>query len=358
MKSCVFVLLMVVCSFELKAASVLVGNPFTPYPPGCATLPDLQAALYGDNRAKVFDGRVSLHTASLPREARDVNLAVYRVACAESNRSIIWLEFSIPEGVDPSTVYETPYIYAQLAQDPNYGFSAFLMREPNTWGIGIESFTQTFGNPGGINNHETRWTFVLDTRTTWLSSQYNASLKLNLYGAGNPVIIDVPATEDVLSAAPGIPLNGRLSGNWVMEGIPDQGLLISVSEQVDDQRGSEAPEPLDFRLLMFLSWYTYNADGDLLWLTGAAEFALGATEVTVPIELVTHGQFFGSKTADREVVGSVTITGNNCNDLGFEYDLADIGLGSGTQNLQRLFSLETAGYVCRDLEARILENGK
>jgi Tol biopolymer transport system component len=53
------------------------------------------------------------------------------------------------------------------------------------------------------------------------------------------------------------------------------------------------------------------------------------------------------------VVGSVTITGNNCNDLSLQYNLSDIGLGSGTKHLERLFSLETAGYVCRDLEARI-----
>jgi hypothetical protein len=56
-------------------------------------------------------------------------------------------------------------------------------------------------------------------------------------------------------------------------------------------------------------------------------------------------------------VGSVTITGNHCNDLGFEYELTAIGLGSGNTHLERPFSLETAGYACRDLEARIAEKG-
>ncbi len=74
---------------------------------------------------------------------------------------------------------------------------------------------------------------------------------------------------------------------------------------------------LDSPLLMFLSWYTYDANGDKLWLTGSSQFAMGDTEVTIPIEKVTHGEFMGSKTADRSVVGSVTITGNNCNDLTF-----------------------------------------
>ena len=34
-------------------------------------------------------------------------------------------------------------------------------------------------------------------------------------------------------------------------------------------------------------------------------------------------------------------------------DLAAFGLGAGTLQLQRLFALETAGYPCRDYEARL-----
>lgn len=358
MKTCVFVFLLMVCSLDLQATPVLVGNPYTPYPPGCATLPELQAALYGDHKVKVFDGQIGLYNGQVPRIKRNVNLAVYRVACAEPNRSIIWLEFSIPEGVNPYTAYEQPYCWVELTDYPGLSFGMDLLREPNIWGLAYADGyrSQPIGNLEGTmpSDLQTRWTFVLDTPDTMLSSEYNAGLKLNCSSPD----IDIPATESVLSVLPDIPLNGRLSGNWVMEGIPDQGLLISVSELADDQSGSEASDPLDFRLLMFLSWYTYDANGELLWLTGAAEFAPGATEVAVPIELVTHGEFFGSKTADREVVGSVTISGNNCNDLGFQYDLEDIGLGSGTQRLQRLFSLETAGYPCRDLEARVLEKGK
>ncbi len=82
-------------------------------------------------------------------------------------------------------------------------------------------------------------------------------------------------------------------------------------------------------------------------------FGWVTTTVTIPIVRVTNGEFRGSKAADREVAGSVTITGNNCNDLTLEYTLNDIGLGAGTKRLQRIYSLETAGYTCRDLEARM-----
>ena len=168
----------------------------------------------------------------------------------------------------------------------------------------------------------------------------------------NPVVWINPTGES-LNANSRLPLSGRLSGNWVVEGASDQGFVIAISELVPDAAVPAPEDLLDSPLLMFLSWYTYDANGDLLWLTGAAQFAMGDTEVTIPIEDVSNGEFLGGKTADRSVVGSVTITGNNCNDLSFQYDLGDIGLGSGTKHLERLFSLETAGYVCRDLEARM-----
>lgn len=213
----------------------------------------------------------------------------------------------------------------------------------------------------GVYNRS--WIFVLDSTTSFFPdfqasfafppTLYNGSFTLefnrNTSAAWD---IQVPSTASLFASTPRIALSGRLSGNWVVDGASDQGFVIAVSEMVPDS----VPEPnefLDSPLLMFLSWYTYDANGDKLWLTGSTQFSMGATEVTIPIEDVSNGEFMGSKTADRSVVGSVSITGNNCNDLTFQYDLSDIGLGSGTKHLQRLFSLETAGYVCRDLEARM-----
>ncbi len=178
------------------------------------------------------------------------------------------------------------------------------------------------------------------------------SLVIAFPGGMNPYFVTVPSTAMLFSANASMPLSGRLSGTWVDEGASDQGFVLAISEMVPDA----IPEPselLDSRLLMFLSWYTFDADGNMLWLTGNAEFQMGATAVTVPIVRVTNGEFMGSKAADREVVGSATITAVNCNDLAFEYTLDAIGMGSGIGHLQRIYSLETAGYTCRDLEARM-----
>jgi len=371
MKTTAFVLLALSFSFNLHAYSNFIENPYTPYPPGCATLPELQSVLYGDNAVKVFEGEIPLPDAGDPTEKLPVNLAVYRVACADDNRSIIVLEFAIPARLDPAVTY-----YRVPAVGVNYDLPFFpsgtLMRlseAPNDWG-GTESdgSGEVFGGntPNTTDGHDRRWLFIFDNLSPWaleagaypadyymLPTYYNNYFTMYLgtvsesdYGIG------VPSTASLLTANPRIPLSGRLSGNWVVDGASDQGFVIAISELVPEAVPS--PEDLaDSPLLMFLSWYTYDANGHKLWLTGSSQFGMGDTEVTIPIEKVTHGEFLGSKTAERAVVGSVTITGNNCNDLSFQYDLGDLGLGSGTKHLKRRFSLETAGYVCRDLEARM-----
>ena len=90
MKTNIFVLLALACSFNLQAYSNFIENPYTPYPPGCATLPDLQTALDGDKVVKFFE-RVMPLEDSLLRTKVDALVTAYRVACADANRSVIWL---------------------------------------------------------------------------------------------------------------------------------------------------------------------------------------------------------------------------------------------------------------------------
>ena len=371
MKTRFLALLAFICAGNVHSYSNFIENPWTPYPPGCLTLPGLQPALYGDNAARVFEGEAVLPDANDPTSRLPVNLSVYRVACAEPNRSVIQLEFSIPARLDPATTfYQAPewVMVDNTGVDFDYSYMR-LSSEANVWG-GTEFFPSRviFGgsHPNMEDGHERKWIFVLTNPSPWewdwayLSpTDYNGKLYIELDTGDDSLkgpIIVVPPTASLLAANPRIPLSGRLSGNWVVEGAADQGFAISISEVVPDS----IPDPSELAvppLLMFLSWYTFDQNGDQLWLTGAAQFEVGATEVTIPIESVSNGEFFGRKPAERTTIGSVTITGNSCNDLTLDYDLdlhgIGTGLGSGTKRLQRLFSLETAGYVCRDLEARM-----
>jgi len=359
MRKALIILITLLASFGLQAYSNFIDNPFTPYPPGCVTLPDLQTELYGDNVVKIYEQTIALY-GFYPEESNEANVAVYRVGCAEPNRSVVWVTFNIPEGMDSFTSYALPWPVAEI---DGTTFPVRLIGEANDWGSDfVPGYgAQTFAGEGDASK---TWRFVLQNDNPQVPytlsgqamtpEQYNGNFNLKLnYAHDLEATIPVPSTASVLLPNEEIPLNGRLSGNWVVEGVPDQGFVISVSEKVGDAY-PEYDGLMDTPLVMFLSWYTYDANGDLLWLTGAALFPMGAIEVTIPIELVSNGEFFGSKTAEREVVGAVTISGINCNDLGFDYDLTNLGLGSGNKHLQRLFSLETAGYTCRDLEARIL----
>jgi len=343
-------------SFSIQAYENFIENPVSPYPAGCVTIPDSQTFIYGDNVERVYDDQLTLTDAEDLSSELPVNVHVYRVACADPNRSVIWIEFEIPDSLDPAnTFYLTPEVQAFIGDQ---SVPMRLTGEPNTWGSATEpdGFAHVIGGMQEFSNGaQLTWLYVLDNLSLYSTrsdpnvflsaAQYNDSFELDILSLNSTWTIEIPSTFDSVSPNPRIPLSGRLSGNWVVDGVPDQGFVIAISELTNSL------DPL-----MFLSWYTYDNDGKLLWLTGNAQFEIGDTRITIPIELVTNGEFLGSKVADRNVVGSVIITANDCNDLSFHYELSDLNLGSGDERLQRRFSLETAGYVCRDLDARIEAN--
>jgi hypothetical protein len=167
--------------------------------------------------------------------------------------------------------------------------------------------------------------------------------------------IPVPATSELLETDVGMPLNGRLSGLWAIEGAADQGITLTIADRIAPADTAATPRG-EGRLVLILQQYTYDANGDLLWLSGSADFPQGAQEVTLPIVRVDAGEFLGDTPAQRSIVGHVRIVANGCNDLDYDYDLSALGLGAGSRRMQRLFSLETAGYDCRDYAAKVAAN--
>jgi hypothetical protein len=335
------------------------------------TLPLRQLELYGENLARFWSGSMWLdvvhkvQTTDASENRGLVNVNMYRVGCAEPNRSVILVEFTLPpEWVDPRN--------AQILLPSAGGSTAWdhvpfeLKAEPNGWGqstqqpaITIQAFGEYTG--GWDDPRRFTWRYVLDVDPVgqywpWElpPEYYNGRFSLVLWGRDPSVGIgvEVPATREVLEPNASLPLNGRLTGTWVEEGAADQGFLLSFSNPAPPA-GSEAAEPENSELLVFLSWFTFDSQGDMLWLTGSARFPQGATEVTVPIVQVTHGQFLGSQAAERSTVGNVRLRAKQCNALEVEYDLADLDLGDGAMRLQRLDALEIAGYPCRDYVARL-----
>ena len=370
MKTPLWTTIALLCCGSVLAGSNFVSNPHLPYPPGCARVP-AGGAEGGGQEVKFFDDEIEMYdgVAGVPVAVR---LEGHRSACTEPNRSLVWLTFSLLSSHRGEPVrVELPFPVAETPNGFRRGMN--LVTEPNGWGMGgqvdrerIYLVSDNHGILGGYASPdlERKWVFLLDNEaleawspgTPGLSpTEYNAAFRLVLrYPPYDFLTINVPATAEVLPApALRLPLSGRHSGTWVIEGAADQGFQLAISERVRANPGG-GPGDDGPPLLIFFSQYTFDAQSRPLWLVGNAGIEPGASEVTIPIAKVTDGEFRGSKRATREIVGSVTLTSHSCNDLRFEYDYR--GLGAGSRRLKRLFSLETAGYDCRDYEARVAAN--
>lgn len=359
----VVALLLTMAASTTMAGSALVSNPNLAYPPSCARLPDLGAPGGIEGQAARFHDR-QITLSGTRGESVPVRLRAYRAPCSEPNRSLIWLEFMLSAQYANSDVeILLPYLGVETA--PNYApLGLDLTDEPESGSRGREAqyllsrtqgLQRYFVSPTG----DRRWVFLVTSADsgrkffspfeTMTANQYNGAFKLIV---SDKFAIEVPATRDLLRGTPPkMPLSGRLAGNWIVPGTADQGLLLSVSERVAPDMPGVANDTQG-PMIAFLAHYTFDNAGDMLWLTGAAEFQPGAESVTIPIEKVTGGEFRGDTRANRQVIGSVTLRVNNCNDLTFNYDYRGVGLGSGQRRLARLNSLEIAGFDCRDFQAR------
>lgn len=366
-------LLALVCS-SARANPNFVSNPWLPYPPSCVRAMGAAALDAPDSGAvKFHQSQIDLFEAQ-SGDRIPVTFSAYRSPCAETGRSLIWIEFrlSAPQAAQDLEL-GLPVFVAEPRKNWRYGMN--LVTEPNGWGahghLERERTYLTSERNGYLAQYlsddvERRWVFLLDNGPEYLGeipvwgltpTEYNGAFTLWLrYPPYDYLSIEVPSTDDVLAGATApLPLSGRHSGTWVVEGAANQGVQLSIAEQVG-RRTDFAPGVPDLPLSAFFSLYTFDAEGRPLWLVGNAEFEPGATEVQVPVLRVSGGEFRGGKPAQREAVGSVTLRSRSCNDLGLEYDFSGLALGAGNHRLQRLYSLETAGYDCRDYEARTEAN--
>lgn len=378
-------LLLAACCCTLQAQypyrvdSYYSGNHWSPYPPACVTVPLRQLDVYGDNVALIFDGTVNLevvHEVSGRDPRQDltpVPVKLYRVACAEQNRSVILLEFRL---ADSSTDLRASQIKVPdvVGSSSFHGIPLILRPEPNLHGESLEHRAmsqRTFGDYAGgwLDPGNFTWRFILDLSPfghywgPWLSDYYNDEFVISFNpfstttrlsrlwpDSADGFDIVVPATDDILARNPQLPLNGRLSGNWIEQGTRDQGFLLSVSTQAPGPLAESQPEHSD--LLIFLAWYTFDPDGRMLWLTASASVSQGSSAVDLQFVRVHNGEFLGELRAERSIVGSGHLLARNCNQLELDYDLSELGLGHGKIQLSRIFALEIAGYHCRDYQAR------
>jgi len=373
-------LVLALLAHSATADPFFTGNPWTVIPPGCITRPDLQAELYGNHSFVVFDGQARLRGADSPDSFENylagpepAMVRIRRVACAEPGRSALFVEHRIaPTGFG----YSRRYLLPDYLWDPAAGGTlGWLSMEPerqsglpnHRTGTNIQAAFGDFSDGwlGGDFGAVLQWTYVLDspgplprypTLSPISAEHYNQELLLysDQHASMDPgrfVPWVVPPTGNLDFGVVPMPLNGRHSGTWVVAGAQDQGLTLSFTNRLPTQ-ATLAAEPERSPVFVFLAWYTFDAEGQLLWLTGSGEFEQGADSVELALVLVTNGEFLGTRRANRAPAGSATLTAKSCADLVLDYDLSAIGLGAGPVQLERLHELEIAGYNCRDHEAR------
>lgn len=309
---------------------------WTPYPPSCVY--SLYAAYFpetkGDPQTLVSE-TISLGSADNTSTAVPVEMEVIRRACMEDNRSALFMKLTNPA----ESPYKAPGVSARIG-DSSYPLR--LAREPNTRVEDYASKTLVETTMFVIDGADYS---VMENAIS--ADQYNDAFKLvveDTGGTGNVYEYDLPANNPALKPKRKL-LNGRMSGTWVAEGTSDQGFQLSIQELLIN--GSYTPHA-------FLSWYTFDNEGNPLWLTGAGTFGvMGDSGVFLEMELVTNGEFLGSKKATRQPLHEAYLVVESCNRLGFRYDLDELDLGRGAIYLKRVFSLETAGYACRDIQSRL-----
>ncbi len=325
-----------------EARDNFVTSPTAPYPPGCVSSNNAGVSTPTTSRQVYADDIITLTDAAGGADA-GVNVQVYRRGCIEEGRSLLYIEF---ESVTTNRIVAVPRVFISRGETR---IPMRLTPEANTFEVDQTAMYLPNGSflylvDGPAESRVTGETPVLTP------DEYSGALTLFIQDAldeEKEYSVRMPQWLETIRPLR-YPLNGRLSGAWVSAGAERQGFLIAFNEFVTEEGA---------RQQVFFSWYTYDADGQPLWLTAGAFHDLGASSVTLPVVLLTGGEFLGDATPEETAVGDAILTAESCGELTLDYDLESIGLGQGSLTLTRSFAVETAGYACRDVQARLEELG-
>jgi hypothetical protein len=120
-------------------------------------------------------------------------------------------------------------------------------------------------------------------------------------------------------------LPNGISGAWFDSSRSGEGFTVYLSNQGKQQ-------------IVTVTWYTYGENGEQLWLSGSA------TVVDQSINISEIKQFTGanlfSGNAQETIMGSLSMSWDDCNSAIVNYDFQVGNLGSGQMNLTQLTHLE------------------
>lgn len=334
-------LLLLLLSARASATGELnvLTDLLSPFPPGCVALSLPQQPASADNLLFQEDVWVP-GIGSNVRDAR-VRVTIWRVGCHDPGFSVVMVRLQQLSGPNPvavpmvfaeAGVVDEPFHLAQLIEHPavgNVGATGnIISTQGQTWMLAVDPI-------------------AIDGQTTFFPEDYNELFTLELYwdAAGatpfGQVFDILPYEPDLDPTQFEFPImHGRMSGQYIFEGIPSTGLQLAINERADDTN------------FAFATLYTY-LNGQPFWLVGNTQAETpGSDLLVIDMLRVTGGQFFGlgpgqtrPQDIQAEVVGQMVIEALDCDNLLIGYDFSPIGLGNGVTIGNRGES-NVAGYAC------------
>lgn len=127
-------------------------------------------------------------------------------------------------------------------------------------------------------------------------------------------------------------IDGTYSGNWWEgEAKSGRGFLLEVT-------------PIGGQDNLIVNWFTYDNNGNQIWITGGAPVTAGSETIEVPLQRLEGGSFgpeFQASDATRSNWGSITFNFDSCASATANYSGSD---GSGNLNLTAL--THPSGLTC------------
>lgn len=316
----------------------------SPFPPGCVAVSLPQDSASSQN--ELFDDDITIPSVQEDQPAATVRVQIWRTGCHDSGFSVVMVRLE-KVGGGPVLV---PRAYAEAGQVEFPGHQAQLIRHPAVGGVGasgnelVGATTYMLGvDPFPLD---------ADSDTTFSPDEYNDQFTLELYwgdyAGANPLedylLLEIDAYLPELDPTqdPFQVLHGRMSGQYVVEGLPNSGVVLQIGEVYNQGE----PDTNSVSVLFF----TY-LNGEPFWVVGGKVLDPGFDIVELEMLELGGGEFItsppGSYDEDdisTDSIGTMTLEAIDCNRLLITYEFDEGGLGSGQFEADRLVNL--AGHTC------------
>ncbi len=201
---------------------------------------------------------------------------------------------------------------------------------------------------GEINNHIIDFSHVYSTNGAQFGSAF-ASSDVNVIDEGEAQLVfnqcnqatfsyslsAIESNEIEINKALEIPGNEcgstnkslqiGMSGAWFDPSRSGEGFTVYISETNGTQMAD-------------VTWYTYDSNGNQLWLSGQGEVSDQSVTITEMNQFTGANLFNG--TAQSTAYGSLSMSWNDCNQAVIDYDFSTINLDSGQFDVNQLTNLD------------------